>query len=165
MATGNKIGYAMPSLGALTDVDASQRNMLGQRAFDDKGNEYVYLLGVASTAAGDWVSYVPNTWATTRLVANTAATGLIAVAMAATVAGNYGWYQIYGLTPAFTAIATDASADGKSLSMGASGADGRVLTGPTTTKNIFGAVAVGAAAANTGTAAIAYPFMFGTATI
>lgn len=174
MAAGTKVGYPMASVGLLTDIDGptsvassnglGQRNLLGQRAFDTNGNEYIYLLGVAATAAGDWVRYVPGTFATTRLVSNTAITGLVAVAMAATVAGTWGWYQIFGLTPTYTAIATDGSADTKSLSMGAS-ADGRVTTGPTTTKNIFGAVAIGASASNVGTAGIEYPFIFGTATI
>lgn len=169
MAAGNKIGYAMASKGLLTDVDQTQRNELGQRTFDDQGNEYIYLAGVASTAAGDWVFYnslaAQAGFLTARTVSNTAATGLLAVAMAAIVLPtNFGWYQIYGLTPTFTAIATDGSADGKSLSNGAS-ANGRMVTGPTTTKNVFGAVAVGASASNVGTAFIAYPFMFGTATI
>lgn len=173
MATGNKIG-PFPTHSALTDVNGAatitgadglgQRDLLGVRSFDDNGNEYIYLLGVASTVAGDWVKYVPGAWSTARLVSNTAVTGLVAVAMAATIASSWGWYQIFGLTPAYTAIATDAAADGKILSMGAS-ADGRVVTGATTTKNIFGAVGVGASAANVGTAAIAYPFIFGSATI
>jgi hypothetical protein len=173
MATGNKIG-PFPTHSALTDVNGAssitgadglgQRDLLGIRSFDDNGNEYIYLLGVASTVAGDWVKYVPGAWSTARLVSNTAVTGLVAVAMAASIASSWGWYQIFGLTPTYTAIATDAAADGKILSMGAS-ADGRVTTGATTTKNIFGAVAVGASAANVGTAAIAYPFIFGSATI
>jgi hypothetical protein len=174
MATGNKVGYAMASKGLLTDIDGptsvassnglGQRNQLGVRVFDDLGNEYIYLVGVASTAAGDWVKYVPGAFTTARLVSNTAVSGLVAVAIAATLASCWGWYQIFGLTPAYTAIATDAAADGKALSMGAS-ADGRVTTGATTTKNIFGATAVGASASNVGTASIAYPWMFGSATI
>lgn len=174
MALGKKIGVTMATDGLLDSVDGpltvtganglGQRNQLGARCQDSNGNEYIYLAGVAATAAGDWVRYVPGVFNTVRLVANTAVTGLVAVAMAATIAGSWGWYQIFGLTPAFTAIATDAGADGKILSMGA-GADGRVTTGATTTKNIFGAVAVGASAANVGTASIAYPFIFGSATI
>lgn len=174
MAAGNKVGYVLATKGVLTDIDGpttvatsnglGQRNELGARVFDDNGNEYIYLKGVASTAAGDWVSFVPGTFQTARLVSNTAISAQVAVAMAATVADCWGWYQIYGLTPAYTAIATDASADGKALSMGAS-ADGRATTGATTTKNIFGATAVGASASNVGTAAIVYPWMFGSATI
>lgn len=163
MSAGNKVNFAQ--VGLLTDIHTTQQNPLGQRVADDLGNEYIYLLGVASTAAGDWVKYVPGTFATARLVANTAVSGLVAVAMAAIVASNWGWYQIFGLTPTYTAITTDGSADGKILSMGASGSDGRALPGPTTTKDIIGAVCVGASASNQGTAAISYPFMFGTATI
>lgn len=173
MALGKLIGIRADA-GVLGDIDGpssvasanglGQRNPLGFRCFDDNGNEYIYLLGVASTAAGDWVKYVPGAFSTARLVSNTAVSGLVAVATAAIVAGCWGFYQIFGLTPAFTAIATDASADGKALSMGAS-ADGRATTGATTTKNIFGATAVGASASNQGTAAIIYPWMFGSATI
>jgi hypothetical protein len=166
-------GHTLISAGLLTDIDdgtkanatASPRIPVGTRAFDNVGNEYIYLKGVASTAAGDWVLYNPSTGVTTRTTANTAATGLLAVAMAATVASTWGWYQIAGLTSAVCALTTDAAADGKSISNGASGANGRLLPGPTTTKNVFNAVCVGAAASNVGTAAIMYPFMFGTATI
>ena len=56
--------------------------------------EFIYLLGVASTAAGDWVGYFPATGATVRAVAN--GTYPLAVAMSANVASQYGWYQISG---------------------------------------------------------------------
>ena len=63
--------------------------------------EFIWLPGVASTAAGDWVTFVTsngvaNTGATTRW-AGTASTGYpIAVATAATVASTWGWYQVRG---------------------------------------------------------------------
>src|SRR5581483_12141406 len=40
--------------GALT---LGQRNPLGTRVVDDLGNEYIYLLGVASLAQGDFVQF------------------------------------------------------------------------------------------------------------
>ncbi len=176
MAAGNKVGHPLGTSGALTDIDGptsvstsnglGQRNALGTRVFDDNGNEYIYLSGVASCAAGDWVQYnnatAASPWIAVRLV-TTASMGSCAVAMSACVALCFGWFQIFGLTPTNTAIATDAAADGKSLSAGS--ATGRVQTGPVTTKNIFGAVAVGASAANVGTAFIVYPYEFGSATI
>ena len=55
--------------------------------------EFVYLKGVASTAAADWVSY-DEVGQTTRLT--NASVGNVAVAMAATVADKWGWYQISG---------------------------------------------------------------------
>ena len=56
--------------------------------------EFIYLKGVASTALGEWVTYSPDDWATVLAVAN--GKGQIAVAMAATVANEFGWYQISG---------------------------------------------------------------------
>lgn len=55
--------------------------------------EFIFLKGVASTVAGDYVAYEGN-GVTKRAVARD--TGPGAVAMAATVAGEYGWYQRTG---------------------------------------------------------------------
>jgi len=74
-------------------VDSSAQHVVGTRARDNAGNEYIYLLGVASVAAGTWVSF-DEAGTTTRLVTN--AVGRVAVAMAAIVASKYGWFQIYG---------------------------------------------------------------------
>ena len=74
-------------------VDTTLEHPLGTRAFDAAGNEYIYLTGVASTAAGSWV-YFDEALITTLTVANSK--GRIGVAMAAIVASRYGWYQIYG---------------------------------------------------------------------
>lgn len=56
--------------------------------------EFIYLLGVASTAVGSWVTYNADDNSTALLAAN--AIGPVAVAMSANVAGQYGWYQISG---------------------------------------------------------------------
>lgn len=186
MAVGKPLGHELASVvsfvpgaasattGYFVDVDGptsvatanglGQRCPLGQEVRDDNGNTYIYVAGVASCAQGDWCFYVPGTFALTRLPAGTATNGLLGVAMAAIVANCFGWLQIRGLTPSFTAIATDAAADGKSISAN-SGTIGRVGTGPVATKNIFNAVAVGASASNQGTAAIDRPFEFGSSTI
>ena len=60
---------------------------------DDGIAEFVYLKGVASTVAGDWVVY-DEAGLTTRLTSTS--TGNVAIAMAATVADKWGWYQITG---------------------------------------------------------------------
>lgn len=57
--------------------------------------EFIYLKGVASTAKGDAVAYDISDGTTIRTLAATV--GPLAVAMAATVASEYGWYQVYGL--------------------------------------------------------------------
>ena len=56
--------------------------------------EFIFLKGVASTAVGSVVVYNPDDFSTTLAAAN--AVGPVAVAMAATVADTYGWYQIGG---------------------------------------------------------------------
>jgi len=67
--------------------------------------EYIYLQGVASTAIGTWVSFDED-HVTTRLVAN--AKGRVGVAMSATVASTFGWYQIFGKNTAASALAAFA---------------------------------------------------------
>lgn len=56
--------------------------------------EFIYLKGVASTVLGSVVVYNAADFTTTLAVAN--AIGPIAVAMGASVANTYGWYQIQG---------------------------------------------------------------------
>lgn len=56
--------------------------------------EFIYLAGVADTAVGTWVTYRMDDGSTVRLAAN--AIGPVAVAMAASVASRFGWYQIHG---------------------------------------------------------------------
>lgn len=79
--------------GETDDLHDSAVVALGTRAKDGSGNEYIFLKGVASTAAGDWVSF-DEAFVTTRLVAN--AVGRVGIAQAACVANKYGWYLIYG---------------------------------------------------------------------
>lgn len=61
---------------------------------DYGSGEFIYLLGVASTAVGSWVTYNLDNGSTTLLAAN--AIGPVAIAMSANVANQYGWYQISG---------------------------------------------------------------------
>lgn len=89
-------GYGKLFSGETTVVDTQKMHKLGTRSFDKDGNEYVYLAGLALTAYGSWVTYDVD-YATTLAVAD--AVGKIAVAMAATVADTFGWYQIYGRHP------------------------------------------------------------------
>jgi hypothetical protein len=83
---------------ALADTSTTKKHDLGTiiRAVDpDYGvGEFIYLLGVASTAVGSFVTYNMDNGSTTLLAAN--AIGPVAVAMSANVADQYGWYQIQG---------------------------------------------------------------------
>lgn len=76
------------------NVDATKKFRLGTRVKDVAGNEYIYLQGVASTVAEDWVVY-DEAHVTTRTVANSK--GSVAIAMAAVDATTkFGWYGIWG---------------------------------------------------------------------
>ncbi len=77
----------------LTKVSTTIEVPLGTR-IRTGGNEYIYLKGVANTAANDFVTFDED-FATALLVPD--AVGQVAIAQAATVASTYGWYLIYGL--------------------------------------------------------------------
>lgn len=87
------IGHTMAINGVTTDVDTAARNPVGTRAFDDAGNEYIYLKGVASVALGTWVTY-DELFLTTRTAAN--ALGAVAIAQGAVIASTWGWFGIWG---------------------------------------------------------------------
>ena len=87
--------------GAIEDNVTTQANPLGLiiRAVDvgsdDRGaGEFIYLKGVASVAIGTWVHYRADDYAVVRAVAD--GFGPLAVAMSASVASEFGWYQIQG---------------------------------------------------------------------
>ncbi len=98
------MAYVITSLAAgagsqaIADTSTTQRHPLGTivTAYDPTygAGEFIYLLGVASTAVGSWVTYNADDFSTTLLVAN--AIGPVAVSMSANVASQYGWYQISG---------------------------------------------------------------------
>ncbi|KQZ25845.1 hypothetical protein ASD50_20700 [Mesorhizobium sp. Root552] len=89
-----------PNLGfpAIAAVGDSAAWKLGDiiRATDPVygAGEFIYLKGVGSTVRGSAVTYNADDFTSTLLAAN--AIGPVAVAMAATVANKYGWYQISG---------------------------------------------------------------------
>lgn len=109
--------WADPVIGLqpITETSTTKNHDLGTiaRGIDRGSNadgfgEFIYLTGLASTAATDWVAF-DEAGATTRLIAG--GKGRVAVAMSANVASQYGWYQISGnaLAKAETAVATDSA--------------------------------------------------------
>tara|TARA_Y100000310_G_scaffold323388_1_gene383649 strand:+ start:122 stop:640 length:519 start_codon:yes stop_codon:yes gene_type:complete len=88
--------------------------------------EFIYLLGVASTVAYDFVTFVAATYQTIRPTAN--AVGLGAFAYSANVASQYGWYQIRGIAEANVA-ASFAAAKIPYLTATASVLDDAVVAG------------------------------------
>ena len=87
-----------PKIGSVDKDDYTPAWKLGDivRAVDPTYGvgEFIYLKGVASTARGSVVVYNQDDNSTKLAVANDI--GPIAVAMAASVADTYGWYQISG---------------------------------------------------------------------
>lgn len=88
-----EIGYQQ-----IADTSTTKQHPLGTivRATDPTygTGEFIYLLGVGSTAVGSWVVYSPDNFGTALLGAD--ADGQVAIAMSANVASQYGWYQISG---------------------------------------------------------------------
>ena len=88
-------------LQPIADTSTTQQHPLGTivQAVDRGSNangsgEFIYLKGVADTAAGSWVTYNMDDGGTTLLAAN--AIGPVAISMSANVASQYGWYHISG---------------------------------------------------------------------
>lgn len=107
------------TLGPTQAIDATsttQNHPLGMRiccrdmdSTTDYGYaEFVYLKGVASTAAGLAVTYDAGVYTTTLSAAN--AVGNVAIAMSANVANQYGWYQVTGkaIVKVLASFAADA---------------------------------------------------------
>lgn len=144
-------GYPQTFAGDTSVVDSSAQHPVGTRAVDGDGNEYVYGLGVASTAIGSWVSF-DEALATTLLAAN--AVGRVGVAMAAIVASKYGWYQVYGKN---TAAACDTIADNKPCYI--DGTNGRVDDAGVAGDLVFGAISRSTDSSNLCTVELSYPFV------
>lgn len=115
------------------------------------GKEYIYLKGVASVAAGDWVTF-DEAGQTARLVPD--AVGPVAIALAAVVASRWGWFQIYGVNAAAT---TDTVAADVQLYIDT--VTGRVDDAAVTGDLIVGAVTRTADTTNVATVFLNYPYV------
>ena len=62
--------------------------------------EFIYLLGVASTAVGSVVTYDASTYQTVLSAVGGNIPRSVAFSMSANVAAQYGWYQIGGIAVA-----------------------------------------------------------------
>jgi hypothetical protein len=84
-------GAAGKSDTIYTDLSTSFK--LGTRAWDDQGNEYVFIKGVSSGAAND-VVVIDEDYGTTRLAPDEVGpVGVLDAAIDATTKG--GWAQVY----------------------------------------------------------------------
>ena len=144
---------------AIADVSATPQHKVGtvvQCDHPDHGaGEFIYLKGAAATAVGSWVTYNMDDGSTTRLAAN--AVGPVAVAMAATVAGLYGWYQVEGkaVGKALAGFVDDANVYATAT---AGSVDDTVVAGDRV-KNAKGASAVGTPSAGLAEFEISRPWM------
>lgn len=79
-----------------TDIHTSKRFRFLTEKQDPNGNIYVYLQGVGSTVANDWVTF-DEAGVTTRLTTSAKSGAPLAIAQAATDATTeYGWYGVVG---------------------------------------------------------------------
>jgi hypothetical protein len=115
----NLIGSQLATVGQPGQVHTSQLNPLGAYAQDDAGNGYIYLQGIGSTVIGSVVTYglSATSFALTALSV-TGARGPVAIATAAVLANQFGWYQVEGLAQALFNGAAVAGAKLYSASTG-----------------------------------------------
>ena len=146
-------GYPSALGGDTSQIDVTtKQHQLGTRAFDKDGNEYIYVQGVASGAAGSWVS-LDEDHVTTLLAAN--AVGRVAILMAALDAtSDYGWAQIYGKN---TVAKTDTVAADKALYI--DGTAGRADDADAAGDLIMGAISRSSDTSNVATVELNYPFV------
>ena len=151
--TEAKLCGPWPVVGQPGDVHSSAYNALGAVAFDQFGNEYVYLKGVASTVEGFAVTF-DEVGVTTALVAN--AKGAVAWATGATVADKYGWYARRGN---LLALVANTTADDYSL--GRETTDGYIGNGRAAGDAIYGVMCrtTVTTAALTAIQTFCYPFV------
>lgn len=159
----NLTGFPQAFHNNSTQEDSSQQIPLGTRAMDANGNEYVYLRGTASVAAGDWCYIFYDNYTVARSGANVV--GPVGIAGTAIGATEFGWFQIYGQN----ANANIATGAGQGASSGAlplylTSTAGRAGTADVAGDLIEGAFIIGGlAASNVGTAFISYPAVYNVA--
>jgi len=144
--------FRQVSPGALDSVYSSADYEVGERVTDESGNEYIFGLGVASCAAGSWVSLDEAAQAS-LLAAN--AKGRVGVAMAAITASSYGFFQVYGKST--TALALTSCADNADLyaTATAGSVDDAVVAGD----RVKGAICRSAESGGVITAELNYPMV------
>ena len=93
--------YSIAGAQPIANTETAAKHVLGQvvRGSDPTYGdaEFIYALGVASTAIGSIVTYDPITYQTTLSAVGGNIPRPVAVAMSANVAAQYGWYQISGV--------------------------------------------------------------------
>ena len=100
----------------LATIDQTAIYNVGRQYTTPNGDTYVYIQGIASVVAGDWVHYTITTTGastTARAVAN--GVGPLGVAVGALIAGDFGWVQVSGLCLTAGAISGGGAAAGNAV--------------------------------------------------
>lgn len=148
----NTLGGNFAVKGKITDVDSTQQNVLGTRAVDELGNEYIYLQGITSVAVNVAVVYKLPTYIAKILTADDS--GNVAIAQGSVIASTFGWFQIYGF---YTTCKSDTVAAAGALFI--DGTPGRVDDASVAGDEIFGMVSTGADATNLLPVHLQYPYV------
>ena len=157
MATWKMIGEATFDQD-IAETSTTQMAPLGSRVkardIDNAGYgdmEFVYGVGVASTAAGDLVLIDGSGFTTTRTLENLV--GKCAVSMSANVASQYGWYCVDGTVN----ITSGTVVDAKQLyvTSTAGSVDDAVVAGDV----IYGTYSVAASSGGTTLSSVTHPFI------
>jgi hypothetical protein len=150
-------GNAQIFHASTSDRDASQAFVLGSRATEPNGNEWVYLRGTTSIALGGWV-LVGSGFVTSSAVADDQ--GILAIAGTAHVdASTFGWFQVYGHNSA--ALIGDAVATNSPLWLTLG--QGAVTDTDVAADAISGARSLAASVGSACLVQISYPFVHDTA--
>lgn len=122
--------------------------------------EFILLRGVASTTAGSIVTYNQTTYQTALAPVGTNKPQPVAIAMAATTAALWGWYQISGIAVCAKSCATSLAA-GATLGVLTAGFVAASGTGKEVQGALVAAVASATAGRTTVTVVINRPHMQG----
>lgn len=134
---------------ALTATSTTAKHIVGQMA-DVQGKVYVYSVGVASGAAGAWVTV--DEVAQTALL-GAASKGRVGIMMSVLTASLYGWVQVYGKT--VTALAATGFADNGDIY--ATATPGTIDDAVVAGDRVIGAIGRSAVAGGVITAELNYP--------
>ena len=95
--------------GNTSEVSDTQKHALGRRAFDNDGNEYVYVDFQESCIRGEWVVF-DHSYAASQLTA--ASRGFVGVVDGTVSASDrYGWVMVRGIHTAAWATSGATTAD------------------------------------------------------
>ena len=144
-------GFTPPNSSTAIPTPPATLGMVA-RAWDPTygEGEFILLLGVASTVVGSLVTYNATTYQTALSPNSANQAGPVAVAMAATTAGLFGWYQIGGLA----VIKKTAVAVNPQVAIFQSATTGRVMPTAASGKQILGARSANLATVASGTSTV-----------